>query len=211
MAKQKYYVVWQGTKIGVFDNWEDCSKQIKGFTDAKFKSFDSKTIAEKAFRDGYQQHLTNNKVPNSNTSAKQKKATEVHWNALCVDAACSGNPGDMEYRGVLANTGKEVFRQGPFREGTNNVGEFLAIVHGLALLKNRNDNTTPIYSDSRNAMLWVAKKKANTKLEATAANKPIFALLQRAENWLQMNKYSNKILKWETEDWGEIPADFGRK
>ena len=125
MAKQKYYVVWQGTKIGVFDNWEDCSKQIKGFTDAKFKSFDSKTIAEKAFRDGYQQHLTNNKVPNSNTSAKQKKATEVHWNALCVDAACSGNPGDMEYRGVLANTGKEVFRQGPFREGTNNVGEFL--------------------------------------------------------------------------------------
>lgn len=43
----------------------------------------------------------------------------------------------MEYRGVDTKTRKQIFIQGPFEEGTNNIGEFLAIVHGLALLKKR--------------------------------------------------------------------------
>jgi ribonuclease HI len=95
--------------------------------------------------------------------------------------------------------------------GTNNIGEFLAIVHALALYKQKGLTTRPIYTDSVTAMGWVKKKKANTKLEQNAKTAKLYELIQRAETWLQQNTYSNPIIKWETEDWGEIPADFGRK
>jgi ribonuclease HI len=130
--------------------------------------------------------------------------------ALCVDAACSGNPGILEYRGVYPVTGQEIFRRGPFPEGTNNIGEFLAIVTGLAWLK-RNNISLPLYSDSRNAILWVEQKSCKTKLPRNKKNEELFDLVDRAEEWLMNNSYSTRILKWETKAWGEIPADFGRK
>ena len=116
----------------------------------------------------------------------------------------------MEYRGVYTANGQEIFHIGPMKQGTNNIGEFLALVHGLALLKQKGSNL-PIYSDSRNAISWVKKKKCKTLLAQTATNKPIFELIERAEHWLQNNSYTTQILKWETSVWGEIPADFGRK
>ena len=129
--------------------------------------------------------------------------------ALCVDAACSGNPGPMEYRGVHLPSGKEIFRFGPI-QGTNNIGEFLAIVHALALLKQKG-LSMPIYSDSVNAINWVKKKQCKTKLERNEKTEELFRLIGRAEKWLAENKYDTPILKWETKQWGEIPADFGRK
>lgn len=130
--------------------------------------------------------------------------------SLSVDAACSGNPGKMEYRGVDTKSGIELFHVGPLEQGTNNIGEFLALVHGLAYLQQR-DSDIPIYSDSRNAILWIKQKKCKTKLASNAANAPIFDLIARAERWLHTHVYANAIIKWDTEKWGEIPADFGRK
>ena len=51
---------------------------------------------------------------------------EVIANAWAVDAACSGNPGPMEYQCIDLQTGAQVFHYGPIH-GTNNIGEFLAI------------------------------------------------------------------------------------
>jgi ribonuclease HI len=131
-------------------------------------------------------------------------------NCLCVDAACSGNPGPMEYRGVYLLNGQQVFHFGPVH-GTNNIGEFLANVHGLALMKQKGI-TMPIYSDSRNALGWVKQKKCKTKLERTARTEQLFQMIERAEHWLQTHDYKDiPIRKWETEKWGEVPADFGRK
>ena len=131
-------------------------------------------------------------------------------NSIAVDAACSGNPGKMEYRGVYTATKQELFHVGPFEQGTNNIGEFLALVHGLAFLKQQN-SALPLYSDSRNAIGWVQKKKCKTLLEREPRNEAIFDLIERAEKWLNENNYTTPILKWETSEWGEIPADFGRK
>ncbi len=209
MAYTKYYVVWQGHAPGIYDTWEECKQQIEGFPNAKYKSFTSKSHATKAFRENYDDHI----------GALQSLAKKVNPPAgpaayepesLSVDAACSGNPGPMEYRGVYTKTGQEIFRIGPYQQGTNNIGEFLALVHGLALMKQRNIKL-PIYTDSVNAMNWVRNKKCKTKLEQTAVNQPIFELIARAEHWLANNTYTTKILKWETKVWGEIPADFGRK
>ena len=163
--------------------------------------------AEDAFHSGY------SAVPRSvkKTGAKHRDLSGVDMNSLSVDAACSGNPGKLEYRGVFTSDAAEIFRQGPFQDGTNNIGEFLAIVHALALLKKKGDGERCIYTDSRTAMSWVRKKKANTQLKRTRRNATVFELIQRAEDWLKSNSYTNPILKWDTENWGEIPADFGRK
>jgi ribonuclease HI len=131
-------------------------------------------------------------------------------NCVAVDAACSGNPGPMEYRGVYLLTGQQIFHYGPVY-GTNNIGEFLAIVHALALMKQKGISMT-IYSDSRNALSWVKQKKCKTKLERTPKTEELFQMIERAENWLKNNSYDHiPLLKWETDQWGEVPADFGRK
>ncbi|MDR1368642.1 MAG: ribonuclease H family protein [Dysgonamonadaceae bacterium] len=207
MPKKKYYVVWKGVKPGVYDSWIDCKRQIDGFEGALYKSFDTKAAAAAAYPDGPWKYIGKSKENKKNTVPLTGNFIR---NSLAVDAACSGNPGKMEYRGVYVETGLEIFHQGPYEKGTNNVGEFLALVHGLALLK-KQDMNIPVYSDSMNAILWVKNKQCKTKLEPCEANAPVFDLIARAEKWLQENTYKTVILKWETEKWGEIPADFGRK
>lgn len=130
--------------------------------------------------------------------------------AIAVDAACSGNPGPMEYRGVHIRTGQVLFKIGPMEGGTNNIGEFLAIVHALAL-QAKQGTCLPIYSDSVNAQGWVRQGICKTKLEENATTAPIFELIRRAETWLRTHRISVPIIKWDTKAWGEIPADFGRK
>ncbi|MDO4496375.1 MAG: ribonuclease H family protein [Bacteroidales bacterium] len=130
--------------------------------------------------------------------------------ALAVDAACSGNPGPMEYRGVIVRTGQEIFRVGPLQGGTNNIGEFLAIVHGLAL-QEQQGTQLPLYSDSVNAQLWIRNGKCKTTLKPNEENATIFDMINRAERWLATHTFRLPIYKWDTKKWGEIPADFGRK
>ena len=206
MAKRKFYVVWNGVHPGIYDNWEDCKLQVFGFDNAQYKSFETLDEAREAYEQGYLQRI----ITKTPVFAVKESATMYVRESLAVDAACSGNPGAMEYRGILVATGKELFRKGPWPQGTNNIGEFLAIVHALALMKQQNIEI-PVYSDSQNAITWVRKKQCRTRLEQTSENTPIFDLIGRAEKWLKENSYSNPVLKWDTALWGEIPADFGRK
>jgi len=204
--KKKYYVVWDGHNPGIYESWEACTLQIKNYPQAKYKSFPNKSHAEEAFSMGYFDFKRLEKQNKLDFSLP----AEVIFNSICVDAASSGNPGKMEYRGVDTKTKKVLFHRGPFENATNNVGEFLALVHGLGFLKQQQSNRI-IYSDSRTAMSWVRQKKCKTKLKQNRQNKELFELIQRAENWLKQNTVSTKILKWDTKSWGEIPADFGRK
>ncbi len=206
--KKKFYTVWEGKRPGVYDSWDACKKQVEGYPQARYKSFGSRAEAEKALKGNYWQYVQKAASEAPKTAAS---VGDYIKNSLAVDAACSGNPGDMEYQGVHIATGKKIFHVGPLEEGTNNIGEFLALVHALALLKNEGKPNLTIYTDSRNAMLWVKAKRCNTKLEQTPRNEKIFEMIDRAEQWLANNPVTNPILKWETEVWGEIPADFGRK
>lgn len=206
--KQNYYVVWKGVNPGVYDNWKECKHQIDGFEGALYKSFNSLDTAKQAFDESPWNYIGKNAEKSSKPI--DVSSTQIIKESIAVDAACSGNPGLMEYRGVYVATGEEIFHQGPFEQGTNNVGEFLALVHGMAFLKQKN-MTLPIYSDSANGISWIKKGKCKTKLEKTDKNAAIFDLIQRAEKWLADNGTPFRIIKWETDKWGEIPADFGRK
>lgn len=210
MKQEKFYVVWEGVTPGVYTSWTDCLLQTKGYEGAKYKSFETREAAEKAFASSpyeYIKRRTSKPTPIKETETHLP--TGVIGNSLAVDAACSGNPGKMEYRGVHVASQQEIFHFGPVY-GTNNIGEFLALVHGLALLKQKGFDM-PIYSDSVNAINWVKQKKCKTKLPRESKTEELFKLIERAEKWLKENTYSTKVLKWETKQWGEIPADFGRK
>jgi ribonuclease HI len=209
MASKKFYTVWEGHRPGVYSSWKECQLQIKNYPAAKYKSFPTKKIAEEALDSNYWSHVGKKKDASADPELR-KKVGEPIMNSLSVDAACSGNPGTMEYRGVFTHNAKEIFRKGPYKKSTNNIGEFLALVHVLALAKQNND-TRPIYSDSKTAMSWVRKKQVKTTLKRSKINEDSFALMDRALLWVQNNSFQNKILKWETKAWGEIPADFGRK
>ena len=208
MAK-KYYVVWEGNNVGVFDSWKECQLQIKGYPNARYKSFKNKEEAVAAFRGNFSDFIGKEKKAKKQISEEAR--ANIIWKSIAVDAACSGNPGDMEYRGVDTASGDEIFRIGVFKQGTNNIGEFLALVHGLAYLQKIEAFDMPIYSDSRTAMAWVRNKKVKTTLKKSRVNAKMFDLIERGEQWLKKNSYKNPILKWNTEEWGEIPADFGRK
>jgi ribonuclease HI len=200
--KLKYYVVWEGHKKGIYNSWEECKEQINNFKGAKYKSFLSLKDANNALSKNYKIYISKSKLITSDELP--------NYNSISVDAASSGNPGIMEYQGVDTKTKKLLFNHGPFKQGTNNIGEFLALVHGLAELKKIKSNKS-IYTDSITAISWVRKKKCNTKLERTIENENLFLLVDRAILWLKSNSYQTKILKWKTKIWGEIPADFGRK
>lgn len=208
MAAKKYYVVWNGRKTGIFSTWAECEKQIKGFKGASFKSFPTLEEAEKAFKQGGNISKSASKSTSTQKQSNQTLAP-IEENSISVDAACSGNPGMMEYRGVDTKTGEVIFHYGPVF-GTNNIGEFLGIVHALSLLQKQGKNTT-IYSDSMTALAWVRNKKANTTLVRDKRTEELWQLIECAEKWLKENNYSNKILKWDTNKYGEIKADFGRK
>ena len=209
MAKKKFYVVWKGRETGIFDNWENCKKNVTQFEGAQYKAFSTEEEAKAAFQKGFWSVVTK-AASRHGALLAANGANQPIKESLAVDAACSGNPGKMEYRGVDVESGREIFHQGPFEEGTNNIGEFLAIVHGLAYLK-QNDCSIILYSDSAIALAWIKAKKCRTKLARTEKNNRLFELIERAEIWLQQNSYSTRLLKWETSRWGEIPADFGRK
>ncbi|HUH28274.1 ribonuclease H family protein [Gelidibacter sp.] len=209
--KKKYYVVWKGHKTGIFEKWNDCKAQITDYPGAQYKSFETFDAAKKALDGNYRDYIGKSKSFKSDlTEAQLKKIGQPNYNSISVDAASSGNPGIMEYRGVDTKTKKQLFIQGPFPEGTNNIGEFLALVHGLAFLK-KHESERIMYTDSKIAMSWVKKKTCNTKLPRNAKNRELFELVDRAVNWLKTNTYTTTIVKWETKAWGEIPADFGRK
>jgi ribonuclease HI len=207
MPREKYYVVWKGRRKGVFSSWKECSAQVSAYTGAEYMAFESRELAERAFRGRYEEFR-------AGTSRAAKLSREgggfAPPDSIAVDAACAGNPGPVEYRGVHVGDGREIFHKGPVAGGTNNIGEFLAIVHALAYLKQRGQNW-PVYSDSEQAIGWVKAKRCGTKLPRTEETGAVFDLIARAEDWLRQNPCANEVLKWKTEAWGESPADFGRK
>ena len=231
----KYYVVWKGYAPGIYSSWEEAEIQVSGYPDASYRSFKTMEQAVEAFREGFDKEGLINEV-NKEMERLRKEGTKITaasgapvtpaapapkpaapalapnilQEAIAVDAACSGNPGPMEYRGVYVKTGQELFRIGPMAGGTNNIGEFLAIVHGLAF-EEKQGLRLPLYSDSVNAQKWIRNGICKTTLQETAENAQIFELIRRAESWLRTHTFRVPIYKWDTPNWGEIPADFGRK
>lgn len=211
--RTKFYVVWEGRSPGIYDNWEDAHDQIDGFPGARYKAFPSQDEATAAFRGDPSEYIGIFRALGARDVKMINYAMfpQIRLDAIAVDAACSHNPGPVEYQGVMVGTGERIFHFGPLSGGTNNIGEFLAIIHAAALLAKKGDTTTPIYTDSRTALSWIRNRGSRTKIVPSPENHALMDVLQRANRWIASHSIPNPILKWDTETWGEIPADFGRK
>jgi ribonuclease HI len=210
MGKQKFYVVWVGREIGVFETWEMCNAQIFGYPKGIYKSFSTRAEAENAFLNPSLDYVGKGEIISELTEEQKIVIGKPILESISVDGAWNTVTGIVEYRGVHTATKKEIFRLGPFEDGTNNIVEFLSIVHALAYCK-KNEIFVPVYSDSRTGISWVRDKEHRTNREKSKKNEKLFELLERATKWLRENEYNNRVLKWETKAWGENPADFGRK
>lgn len=201
--KPKWYVVWVGRNPGIYSTWADCEKQVKGFFGARFKSYPSQKIAALAFSKPPLWEPDPVSIRKTNRSVPQR-------NYLCVDAACSGSPGPLEWRVVELPANRTVLRKGPFTNGSNNIGEFLALVDAIRY-RDEKHLQMPIYTDSVTALAWLRAKKCKTTLPVRETNPRLFELIQQAEAILRGIEPTREIYKWDTEKWGEIPADYGRK
>lgn len=217
MAKQKYYVVWEGKTPGIYSTWNECKAQVDGVANARYKSYESLHEAEAALKAGANKSWGRGKASvqsGAKAASKGAKGTgaaaEIDYDSISVDVGTRGNPGPVEYKGVDTRTGEILFYVGPIENGTNNLGEFIAIVHGLAYLKKLGSNKT-IYTDSRTALSWLKNRKIASTLVRSPATAKIWEMADRALQWVNTNTYENKVVKWNTEEWGEIRADFGRK
>lgn len=218
-SKKKFYVVWEGRNPGVYDDWSDAKEQIENYKGARYKSFGSSQEAAWAYREGILasevgelgSFMKRLRTQESMTAQGDwRRIAEIDRSAWAVDAACSKNPGPIEYQGVDLATGQKLFHFGPLPFGTNNIAEFLAIVHALALMEQRGERH-PIYSDSRTAISWVRNMKIKTQLAREQRTEKLFQMMERAMIWLNTHSFRVPIYKWDTDNWGEIPADFGRK
>ena len=191
MSRGKVYVVWRGRQPGIYRTWEHCRAQVEGFRGARYCSYPDWATAQQAFL--------------GDSAASSPGPV---YPSYAVDGACAGNPGVMEYRGVDTASGAEIFHEGPYPLGTNNIAEFLALVTALQWCAAR-DCDWPIYSDSQIALDWVRRGRCRTQFPVD--NTPLGAKLRAAEQWLATHPYRNPLYKWDTHRWGPIPADFGRK
>lgn len=127
---------------------------------------------------------------------------------LAVDASTINHvrgPGKSVYRGVDIASGLEVFHYGPYEHITSNAAEFLALVEGLKHLSKLGDCSTPIYSDSQVAILWVTVY-GHSRVQ-TPISHYTSILLFEAEAWLRGEDVS-RVYKWDTKSWGINPADL---
>lgn len=130
--------------------------------------------------------------------------------SLSVDASTLGNPGQMEYQGVVTGSGQKLFTSPIYPKGTNNIGEFLAIVHAIKFLE-QNGWNYPIYSDSITGIAWVKNKKVNTSLEFDEETQRLHEHIKNATTYLKNTNFDYDIRKWNTKEWGESKADYDRK
>ncbi len=202
----QFYGVWVGRMPGIYDNWNDCKAQVDKFPKAKYSKLKASNLkdAKIEFELGFE-----NKAQVSSNNNEVNKPIEGF---LTVDGASNGLV--CEFQAVWYPTKEVAFASKQFDGGTNNIAEFLGLVSACKYLKDRN-LPIQIYTDSVTALAWFRNKKANTTANTTGkATEELSDLLVKAEKFLVTHDEflkGSKILKWETKDWGEIPADYGRK
>ena len=75
--KPKFYVVWEGHSPGVYKTWKEAQAQIAGFSNARYKSFDSLNKAELAFLEDPNLHWGSGKGGKTKTTPTEKNARGV--------------------------------------------------------------------------------------------------------------------------------------
>ena len=170
-GKTKYYGVLKGRVTGVFLSWyesklemfihilyrKECSEQVHGYRDAKFKSFQTRAEAS-AF-------ATGTSVAHSPQPTAPQSPTTTGIQTVFVDGSCKGPENDRRAGyGVFFGHGDSRNASGPITTGraTNNRGELMGAIiaaetSGLGDVKLFCDSTYVV----KGATDWIRKWKTN--------------------------------------------------
>jgi ribonuclease HI len=150
---------------------------------------------------------------NQQIAGRTGRKSAYRLDSLAVDAACSGNPGDMEYRGVHI----------PNRTG--NISEWARCPTAPTTWANsspwytpwpgsnrqNSPNTPDLFRLPQRPALGQSRPSAAPNWPVPAATTKFLSSSTAPKNGSLLNRVTNPVLKWNTEEWGEIPADYGRK
>lgn len=146
---KKFYVIWKGTKKGVFSSWTEVQSHIHGRPDAQFMGFPSKAEADAAFASTYTKALMKRSLDNKgdsfppkkslNTGHATDKSSKIQAAVVQIycDGACSPNPGK-------SGTGLAIYHKGKINSlyyglyqanGTNNTAELNGLLYAFKLAK----------------------------------------------------------------------------
>lgn len=215
MKKRKRYVVRKGKQTGIFTSRDECKAAVHGYAGAQYKSYTTRQAAEQAFVTSYTSQIT--PKDRNSQSAVRNYTHEIDHHSICVDAACSSNPGILERQGVETISWKKLFSSTQYPLGTTNIWEWLAIIQWMRFLIENERTTQVIYSDSRIALGWVTKGIINTTLPKNQTTQLLWTLIDEQHKrlqhtWMRLLEQKHITLKKRnTKKRGEIPADFGRK
>jgi ribonuclease HI len=202
---KKYYVVWNGRKTGVFNDWASCKKQVDQFSDAKFKSFSSKELAIAAFDDNLS--VKNTKVTKAKKNNAQRKpltSSTIFKMPFDVkifsDGASEPNPGEAG-SGVAVyenNTVVQLWYGGYEAFGTNNLAELKALYYSfhVAEMELKKGKSVAIYSDSTYSIQCITKwasgwekkgwKKSGGEIKNLQLIQEMFVLYKKIEKSIEI-------------------------
>ncbi len=176
----KFYVVWQGHKIGIYTSWEECKKQVDGVSGARFKSFGTKKEAEIAFATGKSSRpVKSDAVATKSRKANNKSrkpATNKTIDLSKTDVSIFSDGGCLKNPGGDTGSGIAIYRKGVLDElwygmylpeGTNNIAELNALYQALIVAKESltTNQSAQIFTDSKYSLQavtqWANRWKKN--------------------------------------------------
>ncbi|KAK7301258.1 hypothetical protein RJT34_12119 [Clitoria ternatea] len=81
---RKWYVVYNGKKPGVYDNWDDCYNQIDGFNGNRYERVSTKSRAQKAYREHrLREEYRKHQATTEDSSTDSHPPEEDHKNICC--------------------------------------------------------------------------------------------------------------------------------
>jgi ribonuclease HI len=141
MNKVALYAVANGRKTGIFDTWDECSEQVKGFRGAIYKKF---TNAKDA-NDYIDMHNTHTHMHNTHTHTHTNETIRIDEPFIpdyyvYTDGACANN-GRKNARagyGIYFGENDTRNRSAPIvgDKQTNNVAELTAILKTFSIIEN---------------------------------------------------------------------------
>lgn len=152
MGKKKYYVVKEGAKLGIFDNWPECQAAVKGYKGAVFKGFE--TLAEALEWQDSRGGTSNN----FNTSDEQAESLNVDFDVYTDGSYLNGK---YSYGYIFIKDGQVVFESNGVGEDLeaakmrNVAGEIAAVQYAVEKAKTL-DARIRIYHDYSGIALWVS-------------------------------------------------------
>ena len=194
MAKRKFYAVVAGRKPGLYDEWfgaDNAEAQVKGLTNAIYKSFQSRAEAEAWYRERAGRAPTNIQIsradePGADYFRLHAEALQAGKVVLYTDGGCMVNPGIGGYGVVLLHKDRRKELSGGFARTTNNRMEIMACIAGLGALKERAQ--VVLFSDSSYVVNgiekgWAKKWRANGwRRSESGRSEPV----KNADLWAQL-------------------------